>query len=1158
MYRNRLTGIGMAVCVSALVSSALAEEQKMIVYAPDVLGVDRLFMIAVRAPAGEKVEVTMPANVAPVDRTDDDAKTDVRKFYFRTVKPGKNVEIKFALPGGQVVVPVEIWSYEELRQYRKLKGKQLPRRWPLGKPLPELKQAQTITTEVEKKALAGSTRGSNWLSVADDVLWDLQPDSTIPRWHWTNIRKGCPVHGAEIYKKRSYYPWVFDSAIPRRWKIKCPIGGEEYPSNDFANGDMTGGEFPDDGIGGAYLQDGERYGFIAEIAQHYCRVFMQIAPACADGYVGTGDVKYAHKALVAMCRLAEEFAYLATMTQHRHRNSRSQVDRIGQAPFSEGPCLSPGSGFTVYPIELPGHQVSHAEAYDKIFPGIAKDPEIVPFLQSKGYNVKTHEDVRRFIEENLFAVWMQGSMDAACASNEPYSQWGYARMAEMLNYAAGDAFMDHLYNAYRFEFTPMRIFVPNGFFRDGAPYESTGGYNGMHVSALKPIVESIEHLRELRPGVYPESKYPDLTKGGRYRSIFDFSMDTVTIDRSYPHIGDGGSHPVHAKRSKITWQNGGAEAFEQAYQLYRDPKFAWALVNHRGWKPSRGFPFTREQLEKEAAKWPADWNDRSALHDGYGIAILRGGTGDRKRALWMAYGRPKGHVHDDIMDIGMDGYEGTLLAHMGYPRQWSAWEGNWLTHNLARQVPFVSMSATAQFMADVGPLHLAEARAQVYVDRVDDDGTYELPPDDWQRRTIALVDVDDDRFYCLDFYRISGGKEHWWTFHAQEGDLATEGLTLAKQDGGTLAGADVPYADDEWLKAQGCRRSNYGWSGVNYGFPHLYNVQRAKPPAVWSADWALKSSKGMHMRLTVPQADGAEVIVCDGKSPAGGSPYEMKWLLMHRQGAAPLRTQILSVIEPYRDQPVVKSVRPLALSGNDEGGFAAAACVVELADGTVDTVFASADPTVQRTAEGGFTFAGRFGLHRERKDGSTQIALVGGTRLTKGEAGITGAAAEYRATITAVNRADETITVSPAPPNPDDLVGKYIFVKNPVRRIACKVASVKAVAGGVQLALGYDSRIGTGLVSGAEDHRVLTATPFPLHRHRYYHGARVTNGDRSAEYRIIEVRDKSWALIDAKAHPDAKADKLTKQFPPGSWFDVYDYGVGDEVVHPHATTKSGS
>ena len=64
------------------------------------------------------------------------------------------------------------------------------------------------------------------------------------------------------------------------------------------------GKFPDDGIGGACLHEGEKYGFIAELCQFYCRRMMTVAPSCAVAYVNTGDRQYAHKALVALCRLA--------------------------------------------------------------------------------------------------------------------------------------------------------------------------------------------------------------------------------------------------------------------------------------------------------------------------------------------------------------------------------------------------------------------------------------------------------------------------------------------------------------------------------------------------------------------------------------------------------------------------------------------------------------------------------------------------------------------------------------------------------------------------------------------------------------------------------------------------------------------------------------
>ncbi len=101
---------------------------------------------------------------------------------------------------------------------------------------------------------------------------------------------------------------------------------------------------------------------------------------------------------------------------------------------------------------------------------------------------------------------------------------------------------------------------------------------------------------------------------------------------------------------------------------------------------------------------------------------------------------------------------------------------------------------------------------------------------------------------------------------------------------------------------------------------------------------------------------------------------------------------------------------------------------------------------------------------------------------------------------------------------------------------------------GARLRVNWDSRIGLGRSTGAADGRVRTNTPFTLQRFRYYHGARVVNAQRTAEYRIVEARSQQAVFLDAKLHPEAKADKLAREFPVDSWFEIYDYGAGDEVV----------
>ncbi|MBU0608326.1 MAG: hypothetical protein KKI08_10610, partial [Armatimonadetes bacterium] len=287
--------------------------------------------------------------------------------------------------------------------------------------------------------------------------------------------------------------------------------------------------------------------------------------------------------------------------------------------------------------------------------------------------------------------------------------------------------------------------------------------------------------------------------------------------------------------------------------------------------------------------------------------------------------------------------------------------------------------------------------------------------------------------------------------------------------------------------------------------------------------------------------------------PAGGKPYEMKWLMLHKQAEEAAKSEVVTVMESYRNAPAVRSVEKLAVSGEDESGFAPVGAVVKLGART-DYLMAATDPSVVRTAPGDLKFAGRFGLYAEEGGQPVAISLVGGTEISKGKFGLKLDQPEFRGKITKVDRKLGVATVSPAPPVVEAIVGQMVFLTNDKRRLAYKVLGAKPVPNGVELTLDMDARIGTGRVTGAADFTVKTSTPFTLQRYAYYEGARVVNAKGDAEYRINEVRSGQGAMVDRDLHKEATAAKLAEQFPKDSWFEVYDYGVGDEVVWPYAVS----
>jgi hypothetical protein len=197
------------------------------------------------------------------------------------------------------------------------------------------------------------------------------------------------------------------------------------------------------------------------------------------------------------------------------------------------------------------------------------------------------------------------------------------------------------------------------------------------------------------------------------------------------------------------------------------------------------------------------------------------------------------------------------------------------------------------------PLHFDDA-GRVKVMDADDSPAY--PQVSEYRRTVVMVEVDDDVSYGVDFFRVTGGDDHIYSFHSQSDEIfGTEGLVLVAQKGGSYAGADVPCGPNDTCPP---------------GFSWLDNVRRAKNPGgAFAIDFAVKDFQGvledgagLHLRMTQLNTDLSELAIARGMPPGLlGNPEYLEYVLARRTGKN-LDSLFTTVFEPYRNERYIAHI----------------------------------------------------------------------------------------------------------------------------------------------------------------------------------------------------------------------------------------------------------
>ena len=1110
---------------------------------------------------------------------------NVRRYYFESIAGARGkTEIRFALGDNAVVTPFVLWDYEDLRRPKLVNGVEFPRRYkidcikPPVVPVPPVGGQKAIPMSFEHRAKNPESFDSSKFTL--DEVWSVMPDTAAgPRY---GNGPEDPIHGKDVFLAGGafcpYKQMLAQPGATRNFYLISPVDGRKIPDNDLANGDYTSGKWIDDGYHGIEI-NGERRLYAANHGWYRGPYAYHLARNLATNYTRTGDEKYLDLALVALCRIGVEHSYLAMMPNHRktHVNLGWQMRLTDAVPMK----VIGNPGFLIHGCGQPSLNDAAIMSYVEIAPHIEKSPTIVGYLQNKGFPVKNHEDVKRFLEQNVVHTAIQITLDGNCTTNQPMPALFFLKWMKGLSYPstelldiARDGDGTYFINGI------MKSLMYNSMLRDGVNYESPGGYNGGKWENILDMAKTYKEAVDALPSGPAREKYLVDVLGPKMVTGMEAMIEHQPIGTTRLNLGDAGQMPVFGgnvgPKGKIIpasksqyFGDENARTFAEVFKLYPDDKIAWALVNS-GWSPPAGYPFTLEEMKSRAARLPENWRARGRLLSGLGISLNRSGIGEDERCLVVNYGFSSypGHESESTMGLYLDAFGSKLITPWGYPPNWDSWYRSWFTQNTGRQYPPAKgkLTGTNDMNVDNGPIHVTDSHAN-YVEDLGDamiatnpTGRYKVNNDAWQRRLNVLVDVSDKEFYVLDLYRMHGGKEHWRSMQTLDGAVESTGVDFKKQAGGTLAGENVQYDDKSWWAGKG----QYG-DRLSRPFTLLENVESGMASdAPWQVTWNIHNGDGLKVAVSGIKSDGARLHLADARCAQRSHEIVRRFLMtQHKtEGKEPLRSETLNLIQPFRGTAPASAVKYLPVEGGDERGFKPAGCVVKLASRTDYFILSASESTKIMILPNGskLVLDGRIGYVSLHPDGSLKdLRLVAGTSIQYQDKTVANPVGGHSGKIVRADYANKSFDIAPPPASPDGLTGKHIHIKRGGLKFGMEIREATLVDGAMRVRVNCDPLLFIGTARVFEDGWVKYRTKKNLgsfvdvnvcNAYRTYHKTRMIG--RSGKSYTVENIGQGGVLFEQNADQDTSAANLKVEFPEGSDLKVFDYGVGDEIEIPLA------
>ena len=858
------------------------------------------------------------------------------------------------------------------------------------------------------------------------------------------------------------------------------------------------GYIPKDEKGNPYMcndEEVERHCYIALYHNYFWTETRTAIDRLRTAYIYTGDIKYGRAGAILLDRIADvyhEFDLLNYNTPNRVWMNSDGGSRFGQIQ---------GKITDNYLAE------SIALAADAFYPAIG-DSQVINFLSGK--SAEFGLDNSKSSAERIWDNWdglLVDVFDAAKAGrikgNFGMIQATISATAVVLDREPDSAQMlDWLYETEVFN-------------------SQTGAYSGANVaSQLIDVIdrdgmgnESGPHYNRTQPdGLATMAEYLTFYKGDpkynpvnnpKFMQMFMAFIPIVSVESQDVNVGDSMSTAGAEFSSDI-------DIWISAFKHYKDEDMKKRLAQYiylRNGKTVKNLNYgiletDPERIQDEILAYAEDNPEPiSEMMTGYGLSILRDGSNYKSvsestakntlRDFWIYAGTTGvAHAHKDALNLGVEAYGLNLAPDLGYPENTGSdpnriqWVSATISHNTVsvdnnNQAGFAGTIGRPQHFDDVGFVKLMDVEANDAYTQTEN-----------YRRSLVMVKVNDEISYGVDFFRVTGGDKHTYSFHAQsENAVPAEGLeemTAWEDPSATYAsvcsGDNVPYGADPDTPASG---SSYT-TRYPRGYTWMRKVRQDKTVGdQFAVDFeitdyrkAVKDNKNIHLRMTqINNFNADEVAIVGGMVPVktanAAMPEMLDYVLVHRNGTN-LDSLFTTVYEPYKNERYIESIEPVEVSGEVSSGNMARAVKITHVSGRVDYVVYATDNsviyTIKDKAENGndvFKFRGFVGVYS--LSGETPIyRYVNDGDIISADGSATGAAERYTGTVKGYQKELDLynyIDVAIDCDNLSELEGKYIYinnddVQNGVYHIESATDSAEDLASGcVRLDLGAVSLI---------------------------------------------------------------------------------------------------